>query len=67
MHKVTLDFFQDELGQYGIAHSNSTDQGFYAFWDGIGIFHDVFEHWFEGKHKYFNGIFLHKNTQLKFS
>lgn len=24
-------------------------------WNGTGIFHDVFEHWFENNHKYFTG------------
>lgn len=52
--KVELLFFQDEAnGEYGIAHSNAIDQGFNAFWNGIGIFHDVFEHSHEDTHKYF--------------
>ena len=29
------------------------DGNFNAFWDAIGIFHDVFEHYFEGKNRYF--------------
>lgn len=53
---VSLKFFCDDAsGEYGLAHDNSiqNDTPFNAFWGGIGIFHDVFEHWFEGKHKYF--------------
>lgn len=54
--KVELLFFRDDAnGEYGIAHSNAIDEGFNAFWTGIGIFHDVFEHSHEGKHKYFKG------------
>jgi hypothetical protein len=57
-HKVKLTLFQDDAtGEFGLAHHNATDRGdgtdFNAFWDGIGIFHDVFEHWFEGEHEYF--------------
>lgn len=58
--KVTLRFFQDDAnGEYGVApvqtfdaHVNY-DVKFNAFWNGIGIFHDVWEHYFEMKHKYF--------------
>lgn len=53
-YKVELKIFQDDdLGYYGIAHKNAINKGFNAFWNGIGIFHDVFEHYFEDKHKYF--------------
>jgi hypothetical protein len=49
-HIVRLEFFQDHAdGSYGLAHEKtiSNDTSFNAFWHGIGIFHDVFEHWFE--------------------
>lgn len=50
IHKVKTDFFCDDAsGNYGLAHSNTIKSnggadGFNAFWDGRGIFHDVFEH-----------------------
>lgn len=56
LHTVKLNFFNDDAtGEWGLAHDNSIDveNPFNAFWNGIGIFHDVFEHWFEGNHKYF--------------
>jgi hypothetical protein len=56
MRTVELKLFQDDAnGEYGVAHSNSIDRRFNAFWNGIGIFHDVFEHWFEETHPYFKG------------
>jgi hypothetical protein len=59
-HVVKLEFFQDDAtGDYGVAHVDTycdhSTNGFNAFWNGIGIFHDVFEHWFEKRHKYFYG------------
>lgn len=58
MKKVCLKFFQDDAtGEYGLAHSNALDKGFNAFWNGIGIFHDVFEHAHEDNHKYFRGAY----------
>lgn len=56
IHKVDLVFFEDDAtGEFGLAHKETYDdnEGFNAFWNGIGIFHDVFEHWFEKRHKYF--------------
>jgi hypothetical protein len=56
VHKVELSLFQDDTGlPTGLAHSNALERGFNPFWDGVGIFHDVFEHWFEKRHKYFQG------------
>jgi len=57
IHKVELDFFEDNNGILGLAHKNSydRDEAFDAFYDGALIFHDVFEHWFEHNHKYFMG------------
>ncbi len=55
-HIVRLEFFQDSAnGEYGLAHEKTINlnESFNAFWNGIGIFHDVFEHWFEFEHKYF--------------
>lgn len=57
-HEVILKLFEDDAtGQFGLAHRNAIDINtpFNAFWDGRGIFHDVFEHYFEDKHKYFTG------------
>lgn len=57
-HTVTLKLFQDDAtGEYGFAHKNTigADCSFNAFFTGVGIFHDVFEHWFEYEHKYFKG------------
>lgn len=57
-YNVNLIFFQDDAnGDFGLTHDNTIDpdNGFNAFWNGIGIFHDVFEHYFEGKNKYFQG------------
>ena len=51
---VNLIFFCDDAnGEYGLTHPETVDQGFNAFWNGIGIFHDVFEHSHEHNHKYF--------------
>ncbi len=60
VHTVELALFEDEgNGEYGLAHKETHDNpygsSFNAFWDGTGIFHDVFEHWHEFKHKYFRG------------
>ena len=58
INEVVLKFFQDDAnGEYGLTHKNTIDpdNGFNAFWDGKGIFHDVFEHWHEYSHKYFRG------------
>jgi len=55
-HIVRLEFFRDDVtGSYGLAHEKTIglNESFNAFWSGIGIFHDVFEHWFENNHKYF--------------
>lgn len=55
-HIVRFRLFQDDAnGEYGLAHDNAIDieTPFNAFWTGQGLFHDVFEHWFENKHKYF--------------
>lgn len=58
IHSVTLEFFQDDAnGEYGLAHSNAihNENPFNAFYNGVGMFHDIFEHWFEDKHPYFMG------------
>lgn len=47
---ITVD---DATGEYGLIPLGC--EGFNAFWNGQGIFHDVFEHWFENNHKYFRG------------
>jgi hypothetical protein len=60
MHETTLTFFCDNAnGQWGVSHINTIkeDEGnaFNAFWSPLGIFHDVFEHYFEGVHRRFRG------------
>lgn len=56
IYKVNLALFEDDAnGEYGLAHKNATDRGFNAFWTHQGIFHDVFEHYFEDIHPYFQG------------
>ncbi len=58
IHKIKLRFFEDEAtGEWGLAHANSIDreEPFNAFWSHQGIFHDVFEHYFEDVSPYFSG------------
>ena len=55
---IDLVFFQDDAtGDYGLAHKNTFDDNnaFNAFWNGIGMFHDIFEHSHEKENKYFKG------------
>lgn len=57
---VELSFFNDDAtGEYGLTHKDTQDNnsgtGFNAFWNGMGIFHDVFEHSHEHQNKYFRG------------
>lgn len=59
IRKVSLRFFQDDSsGEYGLTHFDTIEgdgiNSFNAFWDGMGIFHDVFEHAHEFS-KYFRG------------
>lgn len=56
VHKVRLKLFKDNnaTGDYGVLPVQCEEQvDFIPFWNGTGIFHDVFEHWFEDIHKYF--------------
>lgn len=60
LRTVKLKFFQDDAnGEWGVTHSdtmqNHGSDGFNAFWDGRGIFHDVFEHAHEFVDKNFRG------------
>lgn len=60
VNTVNLKFFADDAGMgWGMSHEETYDNnygnGFNSFWDGLGIFHDVFEHYFEYRHKYFQG------------
>jgi hypothetical protein len=60
MRTTTLNFFSDSSANYGVTHSNAIDINtpFDAFWSAGGIFHDIWEHYFEGYHPYFkNSIF----------
>lgn len=57
---VELTFFNDNAtGEWGLTHKNTYDDrygiSFNAFWDGQGIFHDIFEHSHEHENKYFKG------------
>lgn len=57
---VDLVFFCDDAtGDYGLTHKETFDSNtgasFNAFWGGMGIFHDVFEHSHEYTNKYFKG------------
>lgn len=55
---VKLKFFCDDAnGEYGLTHEDTidSDNSFNAFWDGRGIFHDIFEHSHEYTNKYFRG------------
>jgi len=58
VRKVNLVFFQDDAnGEWGLTHKETYNEhnSFNAFWDGVGIFHDVFEHAHEHTDKYFRG------------
>lgn len=62
INKVRLVLFEDDgNGEYGLTHQETYDDpmgyNFNAFWTGVGIFHDVFEHWHEYRHKYFQGYY----------
>lgn len=57
---VRLAFFQDDAtGDFGTAHVDTLESpdgdAFNAFWDGTGLFHDVFEHSHEFTDKHFRG------------
>lgn len=57
-YTVNLKMFQDDAtGEWGLAPSNSLNQddSFNAFWSAEGLFHDVFEHYFEDEHIFFRG------------
>jgi len=54
-YSVKLELTQDEDGTWGLLPDGSDDYGFNSFWTGVGIFHDVFEHYFEMENKYFMG------------
>jgi len=57
---ISFRFFQDDAtGEWGVTHHNTCNENFggdafNAFWDGMGIFHDVFEHSHEHE-TYFKG------------
>ena len=57
MIEVIFDVKQDDFGGYGFLPKGSEEKGFSCFYGGIGLFHDVFEHFFEDKHKYFKEDF----------
>lgn len=54
-YSVKLELTQDENGIWGLLPYNSDVYNFNSFWSGAGIFHDVFEHYFEMENKYFMG------------
>jgi len=52
-YEVILKLHEDDAtGIYGLCHSNTVGK-FNTFWGVDGVFHDVFEHYFEGIHPYF--------------
>lgn len=56
--RVNLRFFQDDAnGEFGLTHSDTIgdDSSFNAFWDGQGLFHDVWEHAHEHTDPHFRG------------
>lgn len=59
MIEVHFDVKQDYNGLFGFIPKGSEERGFACFYGGIGLFHDVFEHFFEEKHKYFKGDFAY--------
>src|ERR1035437_5395868 len=53
-----LQLFQDQANdEWGVTHRDTIAEvdSFNAFWDGMGLFHDVWEHNFEFTNKYFRG------------
>lgn len=54
-YEVILRLHKDQNGIFGVCNKNAVGR-FDAFWDAAGVFHDVFEHYFEGEHKYFSGV-----------
>ena len=56
LRKVEFDLEQDEVsGIWGLMPRDCKAGEFNAFTDGIGIFHDIFEHYFEEKYPRFSG------------
>jgi hypothetical protein len=62
LRTVKLRFFEDSAnGEWGVTHEETQqckhggDDGFNAFWDGRGLFHDVFEHAHEYTNEFFRG------------
>jgi hypothetical protein len=57
-YKVRLRLTEDDAtGEWGLCPSNAinVDNPFNSFWSHQGIFHDVFEHYFEDNSPYFYG------------
>jgi hypothetical protein len=57
-YEVILRLHEDDNGLHGLCHDNAVGV-FDAFWSADGVFHDVFEHYFEGQSPYFSGIYMH--------
>lgn len=57
-YEVTLVLHEDDNGTWGLCPKDSVGV-FDAFWGADGVFHDVFEHYFEGQHRYFSGRYMH--------
>lgn len=60
MHRVKFNLYKDEeLNRTGFvpaaAFAEEYNAGFDPFYGGIQMFHDVFEHWFEGLDPHFRG------------
>lgn len=54
--KTSLISFEDNNGEFGLVPHGTSK--FNSSWQGFMIFHDVFEHYFEGKHKFFQNEFM---------
>ena len=53
LYTVTLNVQEDNNGNIGLLPQNCPD--FDSIWSTLMLFHDTFEHWFEGQNKYFTG------------
>lgn len=60
MRTVKLQFFErnEEWGAAPVDAINDNNNSFDPFWHGIGLFHDVFEHYFEYKDPHFQGEYV---------
>lgn len=69
IERVETTLFEDENGICGLTHSNtfynpSGNRAFDAFWDGGGLFHDVFEHSHEGSLHFRDNAFMNLGGEM---